>query len=233
MRILNLALPLIVAASLAAQVSPAAGNFLIAEKHLLDPNFSRTVVLLLEHDGDSSLGLVVNRRTSFPAGRLLPQVKGLADRDERIFIGGPVGAEQVWVLARGRTDGAEEVVPGVWSTTSAVALDELAASGETEFRIFGGYAGWGPGQLQGEIERGDWRVLPATETLVFDKTPETLWRRLYEKASVRFAGGPAWDSGVQWIPSTLKSKNWSTAAPDWAESRAAPSWSPSRSPASD
>jgi putative transcriptional regulator len=232
-RIPHLAFALIAGASLSAQTNPAAGKLLIAERHLLDPNFSRTVVLLLDHDEESSLGLVVNRPTSFAAARLLPQVEALAERGERIFIGGPVGAEQVWVLSRGAAPDGVEVVPGVWFTTSAAALDQLAASADTEFRVFGGYAGWGAGQLAGEIERGDWRVLPATEALIFSPNPERLWQQLYEKTSIRFAHGPAWDSGGKWIPSTSKLKSWSMAAPDWAASKAAPSWSPSRFLASD
>lgn len=175
------------AGPLLGQSGPAAGRFLIAEKHLLDPNLSRTVVLLLEHEDGASLGLVVNRPTSFRVARLLPQVEAMADREERIFIGGPVGAEQVWVLSERAVEGGREVVPGVWSTTSSVDLDELAADETSQFRVFGGYAGWGPGQLQDEIDRGDWRILPATAARVFDETPETLWTRLYEKAAVRFA----------------------------------------------
>ncbi len=165
------------------------GRFLVAETQLLDPNFAHTVILLTDHGEDGAVGLIVNRKTDLEASRLMPGVEGLADRPTPVFIGGPVEPRRIQLLIRtDRQPGeAAPVLPGVWTTASRDQLETSIADPASRFRVYAGYAGWAPGQLENEVARGDWHILPAAEAGVFDANPETLWKRLIDRASMRFA----------------------------------------------
>jgi putative transcriptional regulator len=161
------------------------GQLLIAGPGLLDPNFWRTVVLVGEHSEEGALGLVLNRSSETPVAEALPELAHLAEDIGSVHVGGPVQPSAVVVLADFvDTDAAESlVVDSVGFLPSEV---EPAAIGELRrARVYVGYAGWGPGQLDGELEEGSWILEPALVDDVFTADPEGLWSEV-----LRRKGGP-------------------------------------------
>jgi len=154
----------------------ARGQLLIAGPGLLDPNFWRTVVLVIEHTEDGALGLVLNRPSETTVGEAVPQLEELVDLDDQLFIGGPVQPSAVIVLAEfeDATDAAliafDDI--GVLGTGSS---PDLAGAGVRTGRAFVGHAGWRPGQLDSELERGDWILDPARREDAFSSDPRELW----------------------------------------------------------
>jgi putative transcriptional regulator len=158
-----------------------APSLLVALDVLVDPNFRRSVVLMLEHDPEQgALGLVVNRTTELSMASLCEHLSlpWLGSADARVDWGGPVGEEQGWVLlddvAAEGTD-AIEVVPGVHWARSQAVLRRVAERPELTARVLLGYAGWAPGQLEAEIAAGAWLVVPASQRIVFGEAPEARW----------------------------------------------------------
>jgi putative transcriptional regulator len=156
-----------------------AGYFLIAKPILQDPNFRRSVIFLLAHNAEGAFGLIVNR----PA-----EAEGLP---WPVFLGGPCPspglimlhghAEWIEVSADGaETDKEHQLAPGIYSGDAA-CLDRATQMDDTEqlrFRVFSGYAGWGSGQLEGELAAGAWWLAKANGSLLFDTPVEELWDRL-------------------------------------------------------
>ena len=161
------------------------GVFLIASESLSDPNFSQTVVLLLEYDNTGAVGLIINRPTNVSLASLLPEEKVLKNRLEPVFIGGPVGRTQLFLLLRSdsRPSHSQEIVDGIYATTSLDSLREIAAgeSPAVAFQAYAGYSGWGPGQLDAELMRGDWLVTRADSETVFEKATDSIWPELIRK----------------------------------------------------
>jgi len=148
---------------------------------LMDRNFSRTVVLLVEHGPKGSMGLVINRTSSVRLSEAVPWLSDAARGDEEVFVGGPVGSHSLHMLLRTDDDPgeSEHVFDDVWLTRSREVVRRVAGDADrtTSFRVFAGYAGWGAGQLGREIARGDWRVLRANAGSVF-YDEDRLWDRL-------------------------------------------------------
>jgi putative transcriptional regulator len=161
------------------------GQLLIAGPALVDPNFRRTVVLVGEHSEDGALGLVLNRSSETTVDEAVPELIAIVDGLEQIHVGGPVQPSAIVVLA----DFAEPdragslVLDSVGFLPSEVSPDELGELRRA--RVFAGYAGWGPGQLDGELEEGSWIVEPALPDDVFTAEPEDLWSEV-----LRRKGGP-------------------------------------------
>ncbi len=166
----------------------AEGKFLVASRSLIDPNFSRTVVLILDYSADGALGLIINRPTDVTLGRMVPDLEGVEDHPETVWVGGPVAHWQMVLLLRSTAeiDGAERVFDTIHFTASRVVLEE-ALERETEFRMYAGYAGWAAGQLEGEIDRGSWHILPGDPELVFDDAPLDLWQELIARGEAQWA----------------------------------------------
>ena len=165
----------------------ARGMFLIASRRLLDPNFSESVVLLLEYDAKGALGLIVNRPTDLQLTELLPEVGELKNRADIVYVGGPVSKERIVLLLRSdqHPEGSGRVFADTYVSSSMETLKTavaLSGKGGT-FHAYVGFAGWGPGQLDGEVSRGDWHVSPAEEAMVFDRASEEIWPELIEKNS--------------------------------------------------
>jgi putative transcriptional regulator len=163
-------------------VDSLAGQFLIASPAILDPNFHRTVVLITAHTEEGAVGLIVNRRSEATVQEAVPQLDELAEPDARIFVGGPVNAEGVAVLAEFEDpDDAGVVVLG---DVGFVALDEAL---ETEpprverARVFAGVASWEADQLEGEFAREDWIIAPAGADDIFTDDPDGLWSDLLRR----------------------------------------------------
>ena len=163
------------------------GRLLVASPMLTDPNFDRTVILLVEHGTDGALGLVLNRPSELPLGEVLARWADRAAAPGAMFLGGPVQPSAVICLAAGDgpvSDGPEAddpvltptAVPGV----SLVDLDGDPALVPTgvELRCFAGYAGWGGGQLEAEIDEGAWFVVDPLPADPFVARPSRLWREV-------------------------------------------------------
>jgi putative transcriptional regulator len=152
------------------------GRLVVATQSLADPNFAHTVVLLVEHDEDGAFGVVLNRPGDLEIGEALAQWVELAAEPPVVFAGGPVQPEGVLALGRRHTPtGRDEVLTGV----ELVDLGEdpvLASAEYRSIRLFAGYAGWGPGQLEAELSEGGWFVVDADPADVVTSDPDNLWR---------------------------------------------------------
>ena len=171
------------------------GQFLLASPQLLDPNFVRTVVLLVEHNDMGALGLVINRPTGKTVQELWKQVgESPCESRQAVHLGGPVSGP---VMAVHTADGLAEmeVIAGVFFAAKKQNLDALVRCGK-HFKLFVGHSGWGPGQLEGEIEQGAWRAVPAKLEDVFD-TSDDLWQRLMQRT---VAGALPKMLGIKHIP---------------------------------
>jgi len=158
------------------------GQLLIAGPTLLDPNFVRTVVLVGEHNEDGALGVVLNRPSETTIGEAVPDLDDLADAEDPVHVGGPVQPSAVLVLAEyEEPDQAQQLVTG---SVGFVAVDdegERVATALGRARVFAGYAGWGPGQLETELERDDWIVAESFVDDVFDDDAPTMWSRVLDR----------------------------------------------------
>ncbi len=173
----------------------ARGMFLIASRELADPNFSESVVLLLEYDAQGALGLIVNRPTQVALTDLLPDIDELKERQDVVYVGGPVSKNRIVLLMRSSEHprGAGRVFADTYVSSSMDTLKhavELSREGGS-FHAYVGYAGWGPGQLDNEVSRGDWHISPAEEAIVFDRAADQIWPELIKKSSGRWVQAPA------------------------------------------
>jgi putative transcriptional regulator len=166
----------------------ARGQLLIAGPGLLDPNFWRTVVLVVEHSDEGALGLVLNRPSETSVGDAVPELDELVDLDDRLFIGGPVQPSSVIVLAEFEdpSDAALLAFDDVGVLGTGAGLEERPV-GVLRSRAFVGHAGWGPGQLDGEIERGDWILEPAIGEDAFSADPRELWSSVLTRKGGSYA----------------------------------------------
>ncbi len=173
-----------------SEAKPTRGKFLVASRHLRDPNFSETVVLLIDYNWHGAMGLVINRPTKLRLSTVLPEVKGLQQRTDTVNIGGPVARSQMLLLIQSGSQPKESrrVFKDVYVSSSRTVLQRIidhADAGE-KFRVYAGYAGWSPGQLDREVSRGGWHVLEADAQTVFERTPEDVWPELIRRSSVRW-----------------------------------------------
>lgn len=158
------------------------GQFLVAGRRLRDSNFYRTVVLMVEHSSEGAMGLVINRPSDMTVSSALSEHFDLPETGDKVYIGGPVEPSALFILHDSAEidDNETGIVPGLYVGSSARVFETIvrtAASGEDElnFRIFSGCAGWSPGQLESELEQGDWLVCPASRDVVFLDDPYNCW----------------------------------------------------------
>lgn len=166
------------------QVTSLTGQLLVATPALADPNFDRAVVLLLDHDEDGSLGVVLNRPTPVDVSDILQAWGEFADNPGVVFQGGPVSLDAALGVAV--IPGAEgplgwRRVHGAIGLVDLEAPPELLAAELGSLRIFAGYAGWGPGQLEEELSEGAWYVVESEPGDVFAPEPERLWRSVLRR----------------------------------------------------
>jgi putative transcriptional regulator len=157
-------------------VSSLKGRLLVATPVLFDPNFRRTVVLVGEHGEEGAMGLVLNRPSDVTVGEAVPPLADMAGADSRVHVGGPVQPDAVLVLAE-FTDpeaAATIVVGNVGFASSDSGLDEVAGV-VRRARVFAGYSGWGPGQLEAELEEESWLVEPAEGVDLFPEPGQDLF----------------------------------------------------------
>jgi putative transcriptional regulator len=179
--------------------TPTKGRLLIATPPLEDPNFDRTVIYVLEHHDEGALGLVLNRPSLEELGDALQPWSAMQSDPSLVFVGGPVEPDALIAIARVREPLAElaedededdrHLAPLSGDLASAdLAADPLDVAGSiSELRVFRGYAGWGPGQLDGEIEAGAWLVLDPEPGDLFTDSPDDLWRVVLRRQPGRLA----------------------------------------------
>ncbi|NYI06238.1 YqgE/AlgH family protein [Allostreptomyces psammosilenae] len=161
------------------------GRLLVATPALADPNFNRAVVLLLDHDDEGSLGVVLNKPTPVDVADVLQPWAELAGRPSVIFQGGPVALDSALGLAAVPGQGEEPLgwrrVHGAVGLVDLDAPPELLAAELASLRIFAGYAGWAPGQLEDELAEGAWYVVESEPGDVFSLDPRQLWRSVLRR----------------------------------------------------
>ena len=177
--------------------APLRGRLLVAAPPLVDPNFDRTVVLMLEHGDEGALGLVLNRPSTTDLAEAVPDWNALASEPAVVFAGGPVQTDAVIALARSdvdeERDGWVPVGPGFGTVDLARPPIDVGVQIDA-VRVFVGYAGWAPGQLEGELEAGAWFVVDVLLDDVFGGDPAALWQRVLRRQAGRlamFANTPA------------------------------------------
>jgi putative transcriptional regulator len=179
-----------------AQVSSAslaAGRVLIADKDLHDPHFQQTVIVLLSYDEDDGAGgVILNRPSEIPVSQALKDLPEARSNRDPAYEGGPVQTKRVLALLHtaAKLEDADEVLPGIYSVGTTKLLRKALAE-KMELRVFAGYAGWGPGQLEAEVDAGAWHVERGVAAMVFDDDPESMWQRLTRKLDKQIAGSGA------------------------------------------
>jgi putative transcriptional regulator len=168
-------------------VASLRGQLLVAGPALLDPNFHRTVVLVCEHDEDGAMGLVLNRPSPIPADQAIPELAGALGPEERLWVGGPVQTTSVVVLADfADADDGMPVAGRVGIVLPDTDLEQVATA-VRRARAFLGYAGWGGGQLDGEVARDDWIVADFAADDAFTDEPDGLWSRVLRRKGGSYA----------------------------------------------
>jgi putative transcriptional regulator len=165
----------------------------VAAPGLLDPNFRRTVVYLIEHRERGSLGVVLNRPSELALQDVLPAWAPLSAHPPSVFVGGPVDGKTALCLAAVRAGHDPNGITGLVAVSGPVALVDLDGDAEVlaprvrGLRVFAGYAGWDTGQLAGEIGRGDWFVAPALPDDVLTGQGSDLWSRVLRRQGAPLA----------------------------------------------
>lgn len=162
------------------------GGLLVAAPTMTDPNFVRTVVLVLDHGDHGSLGVVLNRSTGVSVAAILPGWSSVVGENSVIYRGGPVGRDSVLALAAMRVDDHETVTGPVRRVSADFAMVDLDSdptdiADGVRMRLFTGYAGWSPGQLQAELDDDAWIVVPADESDPFSSMDEELWSQVLRR----------------------------------------------------
>jgi putative transcriptional regulator len=165
-------------------VNSLQGKLLVSSPALVDPNFRKTVVLIAHHDEEGAMGLVLSRPSTVAAADAVPALDGLPGAADPVFVGGPVQPEAFMALAE--FDDVDEAAAPIFDSVGFMPAeaepDELAIR---RLRLFAGYAGWGPGQLEAELEEPSWIVVAAEPDDPFADDPEELWKTVVQRK-----GGP-------------------------------------------
>lgn len=158
------------------------GRLLVASPALLDPNFRRTVVLVGEHSEEGAMGIVLNRPAETTVAEAAPHLEPLVQEGDVVHVGGPVEASAVLVLAEFERpeDAATIVFDDVGFMSSEADLEDVV-DGTTRARVYVGYAGWGPGQLEDELEEESWLVLEPEAADVFSPPEDDVWSRVLDR----------------------------------------------------
>lgn len=168
------------------------GSLLVAGPTLNDPNFRRTVVYLLRHGEDGTIGVVLNRPGEILAASMLPEWASYVD-SSAVYVGGPVEQDMPLCLATLRDGADPDEVPGLVGVHGPIVLvangvdPAIVADKISDVRVFAGYAGWGDGQLAREMDSGDWMVLPAVPADVFAGPDVDLWAQVIRRQGLPVA----------------------------------------------
>lgn len=182
---LALALLLLGAAAQAQQHLPANGVLLVAKPSLTDRNFSRTVVLVTQTEDGGTVGVIINRPTTLKLSQFLSEDLPTGNYREPIFFGGPVMLKALVSLFRSETPPAApafHVLKNVYLTMHPDNIESLLKDATARYRIYAGFSGWIPRQLESEMMRDGWYFLPADEATAFREKTDGLWEELVERA---------------------------------------------------
>jgi len=164
--------------------APKTGALLVASPDMPDPRFQRTVILLLEHNEEGTLGLIINRPTEVKLPDVLSNLEGAA-AGLSLYFGGPVAVYEPLLLMRGKPDSArfKQVVGDVHWGSGRLVLEWLLGRAQPfdALRVYLGHAGWAPGQLHAELTAGSWELFEAAPEIVFRQDLDTLWQELMER----------------------------------------------------
>jgi putative transcriptional regulator len=163
------------------------GKLIVASPALVDPNFARTVVLITEHNEEGAMGIVLNRPADATVEQVLPDLVGIA-ADESLFVGGPVQPDAIVLLAEFSDPEAAAwiVAADVGLAAADRDLDDLAAA-VRRGRLYAGYSGWGPAQLEAELELESWIVEPPLPAELFPDDPASLWSDVLARKGGQYA----------------------------------------------
>ncbi|MCA9039698.1 MAG: YqgE/AlgH family protein [Planctomycetaceae bacterium] len=167
------------------------GKYLIASRQLRDPNFYKSVVLVVEDDAtEGTMGLIINHPSALRVSQAVEGFFYLPETEERLFIGGPVEPTALFLLHSFSEykDGESNILPGIFMGSSAETFEQVIESLSTGnsgrwFRVFSGCAGWAPMQLQNEISRGDWLIHPAATEDLLCAEPYEFWEKMSREAT--------------------------------------------------
>ncbi len=164
---------------------PGPGMFLVARRALDDSHFGQSVIYLVEHDDEGTLGLIVNRASAISLSEAIPDIEDKRATAHALYYGGPVGLPMILMLVRSEsaTEGMAHVADDVYISSDRGVLEEVLATKKpaSELRFYIGYSGWAGGQLDFELERGSWHVVAAGPDAVFSGDTDSLWERLIER----------------------------------------------------
>jgi len=171
------------------KLQPERGRLLISEPFLPDPNFERTVVLLCEHNAEGSFGFVLNKPSILKVNEVMEDMVSL---DNLVYVGGPVQQDTLHFIHRNvSVINAVEIVSNVYwggDFENLVTLCDTKQLAGGDIRFFLGYSGWGPGQLESELEQDSWIVCDfVTDQLLFDTDPQNMWRKALDNMGGRFS----------------------------------------------
>jgi putative transcriptional regulator len=166
-----------------------APSLLVAMPQLLDPNFRRTVVLLVHHDPEGTFGVVLNRETGIRAPQLCEsiEIEWRGDPEAVVYWGGPVQPQTGWVLFDRPGEDLEEVhdvASGVSFAGSLEVLRRMASEPPSRLRVLLGYAGWGPGQLEMELAEGAWLLAPVDPSVIFEVDRDAMWAHVVRSLGI-------------------------------------------------
>lgn len=185
----------LVGAALLAQSKNArdlgSATLLVASRDLADPNFAKTVILLVHYDAESVLGLTINRHTDVAVSRLFEGLKAAKDRADSIYLGGPVEISTVFALleSQDKLKGVDPVFGETYLISTKALLEKTVAARPNPdvFHVYLGYAGWTNEQLKKEVALGMWFIFQADTAAVFDSDPDSLWPRMIRKTEQKLA----------------------------------------------
>ncbi len=171
------------------KIKPERGRLLISEPFLPDPNFERTVVLLCEHNDEGSFGFVLNKPSILKVSEVMEE---LTEMENLVYVGGPVQQDTLHFIHRNASlENAVEIVEKIYwggAFENLLILLESKQINSTDIRFFLGYSGWGPGQLDAELDQDSWIVCDyVTDQLLFDTGPDVMWRKALENMGGRFS----------------------------------------------
>jgi putative transcriptional regulator len=172
----------------AQQPNPANGLFLVAKPDMVDPNFSRTVVLVSQTEDYRTIGVIINRPLDMPV-----EIPGLATPHyrDKLYFGGPVSREAIVAVfrsAQGPKGPAQRVLRDIYLSYHKETLTALIADAGAKYRLYAGFSGWAPRQLESEMQRDGWYVLPADEATIFREDTSGIWDELVQKVRGPRAG---------------------------------------------
>jgi putative transcriptional regulator len=161
------------------------GKLLIAGPTLFDPNFRRAILLIADHDEQGAVGVVLNRPADVTVAEAAPELGDLVDPEERLFIGGPVQPQAAVVVAE-FDDPSRASLLAFGSVGFLTGEEPVTVGGIRRARVFAGYAGWGPGQLEQETEQDSWLTEAALPQDIFTPDPEQLWNSVVRRKGREF-----------------------------------------------